>query len=290
MRRQILALFLSLVVISPLSAGVVFEIETQDHDYSPAQLERTSVQAQGVLLKMESAQGQRGNADTVIYRGDRREMVVVDHTRQSYMVIDRQFVDTMVGQLGQAASQMPGMLDNVPPEQRAMFEQMAKQRLPAGQTQAKPIIQVSNTGQQSNVYGYPCTLFTVSRNGRKVRDVWVTNWNNINGAGNLAQSFASMSSFFQELTSALPAQANSPLEDNVFATMKELGGFPVATREYREDGSLKSESALRSAKQLSINPAVFEAPQGYRAESMLGGNASLSGPSQPTRQYGQSGR
>jgi len=273
----------------PASAGVVFEIETKIHGALPAQVGRTSIQAQGAFLKLENSGGQRGDANAMVYHGERREMLVVDHQRQTYMLIDRQFVDRMLGQLSQASSQMQGMLENVPPAQRAMMEQMAKQQMSAGQTPAKANVQVLNSGQQATVYGYPCLLMKVTRDGQKVRDVWVTDWRNIAGASELTQSFNGLSTFFQEITSGLPMQSNTPIKENVFANLQALGGFPVATREYRADGSLLSESALRSATQQSINPAAFEPPTGYRAESMFGG-ATSTGAGQPTGQFGQRGR
>jgi len=276
MLRHLHALSLAFVLTSPLSAGIVFEIETRDHEYSPARIERTTVYAEGLSLKMESTDGQRGNSDAMIFHGDRREMVVVDHERKSYMVIDRQFAANMAGQLNQMAGAVKGMLDNVSPEQRGvspeqrgMLEQLATGRGPRTLQQARPTLQVSNTGQQGQVYGYPCLLFTVTRDGRKVRDVWVTHWNNINGGRELAATFDSMSEFVQEITSAFPVQTDAPMEDNAFATMKQMGGFPVATREYRADGRVESESALRSAQRQRVNLAELRPPSGYQPESMF---------------------
>ncbi len=278
MRLSLFTLLLSLFAV-PAIAGVVFELETQDHASSPARLEQTTVYAEGTSLKIESREGQHGPSDTMIFLGDRREMIVVDHQKKTYMVIDQQFAANMAGQLGQMAGQMKGLLDSVPPEQRAMIEQMTKQRGPQAQLPARTPLQIRNVGNKSQVYGYPCVLFEVSRDGRKVRDVWVTNWNNIKGGRDLAATFDSMSEFVQELTSAFPIQADAPMQDNAFATMKQMGGFPVATREYRADGSLESETALRSAQPQRINPADLQPPAGYRPESMFGGNRS----SAPTR-------
>lgn len=255
---------------SPSVAGVVFVIETQDHDVSPPRLERTTVYAEGRSLKMDSSEDPRGNSDTMIFRGDRREMIVVDHQRQSYMVIDKQFVTNMAGQLGQMTGQMKGMLDKVPADQRAAIEQMMKQRGQQTQQLARPQVQVINTGKQAKVYGYDCVLFVVTRDGHKVRDVWVTQWNNISGGSDLAATFESMSEFMLELTSAFPGGASAPMQDNAFATIKQMGGFPVATREYRADGTVESESALRSAQSRRINLAEFQPPNGYRPESMFG--------------------
>ena len=284
MRLLPLTLSLFALLVSPFAspsvAGVVFELETQDHDVSPPQLERTTIYAQGISLKMETAVGQRGKSDAMIFRGDRREMVVVDHAKRSYMVIDRQFAANMAGQLNQAAEQMKGLLDNIPAEQRAMIEQMTKNRGPQTLQPARPQVQVSNTGKQAKVYGYDCVLFVVSRNGSKVRDVWVTNWNNISGGRDLAATFDSMSEFMLELTSAFPVGADSPMDGSAFATIKQMGGFPVATREFRADGTVESESALRSAQSQRLSPADFQPPNGYQPDSMFGGGAPSGRPGQ----------
>lgn len=285
MRLRLLALCFLLPVSSPLSAGVVFEIETQDHDFTPPQLERTTVYAEGLALKIDSSDRHRGNSDTMIFRGDRREMVVVDHERKSYMVIDRRFAANVAGQLNQMAGQVKGLLENVPAAQRAMLDQLMKNGGPPmqqrGQQPARPTLEVRTTRQQAKVYGYPCVHFTVTRGGRKVRDVWVTNWNNIYGGRELAATFDSMSEFVQELTSAFPVAADAPMDDNAFATMKQMGGFPVATREYRNDGTLESETALRSAEPRHINPADLQQPNGYQPETMFGADSSLSQSRQP---------
>ena len=57
--------------------------------------------------------------------------------------------------------------------------------------------------------------------------------------------------------------------DMVFEHMKELGGFPVVTREFADDGSLQQETALRSAKRQTIDPDTFEPPSGYKQQEMF---------------------
>lgn len=286
----LLFLFVSQTVI----AGVVFEVETRDFGYSPPVTENSTVYAEGIALKMESRNGQQGESDEMIFRGDRREMMVVDHGRRTYMIIDQQFAAKMAGQVQQMAGQMQGMLNNVPPEQRAMMEQMMNNQQAPGQMPAKPKVEVHNTGQRAKVYGYPCVLLTITQQGRKVRDVWVTNWNNIQGSRELAATFDSMSEFTQKLLASFPMQGESPMQDNAFMTIKQMGGFPVATREYRADGTVASETALRSASVQSINPAIFQPPAGYQADSMFGGpslgGVPTSGPSANMSQYGQGRR
>lgn len=280
---------LGLICSTASLAGVVFEVETREFGFSPPRTEMSTIYAEALSLKMETGQQGSGKTDEMIFRGDRREMVVVDHTNRSYMVIDKQFVSNMMGQLQQMAGQMQGVLDSVPPEQRALVDQMMKNPQSRGQLPARPKPEVRSTGRRATVYGYPCVLVTISRQGRKERDVWVTDWNNIKGSRELAATFDSMSDFTQELISAIPMQGQSPMRENAFMTIRQMGGFPVATREYREDGTLESETALRSARRLSINPSVFAPPAGYQADSMFGGPALGRSPSNASR-YGQSRR
>lgn len=61
------------------------------------------------------------------------------------------------------------------------------------------------------------------------------------------------------------------VDNNVFEHMKELGGFPVVTRDFADDGSLEGETALRSARRQTIDPDAFEPPSGYRRQEMFGG-------------------
>ena len=42
----------------------------------------------------------------MIYRGDRREMVVIEHGNESYFVMDRETMKAMSGQMSQAMKQM----------------------------------------------------------------------------------------------------------------------------------------------------------------------------------------
>lgn len=288
--RFSLLVCLLLILTNQSLAGVVFEIETRDHSNGQPRTEQMTIYAEGAALRMETSAAQQQTGQAMIFRGDRREMMVVDHSRRSYLVIDQQFAAKMKGQMQQMAGQMQGMLDKVPAEQRAMMEQMMAGQGGQMASQQQAPTDVRSTGKQQQVYGYPCVLFTVSREGQKIRDVWVTNWNNIQGSRELIATFDSMSDFVGQLTAAFGAQANAPIADDAFATMKQMGGFPVATREYRPDGSVASESALRSAQVQRIDLAEFQAPNGYQPDSMFGGNAGLG--QQPTNagRYGQNRR
>ena len=67
---------------------------------------------------------------------------------------------------------------------------------------------------------------------------------------NAAPAFGELSDFFQQMLDSIPRMGADEIANNVFIQINELGGFPVASREYTEQGELESESALRSARRI----------------------------------------
>ncbi|MCA9231844.1 MAG: hypothetical protein KDA57_14435 [Planctomycetales bacterium] len=286
MAKLLLAAAACLLVISPAYSGVVFEIETIEQHQGRQQVATTQVSVEGRLVSMQIPPASPGEKEgQVIYRGDRREMIIVDHSRQSYFVMDLQTMQNLAGQvnqaLGQSSSQIEEAMKNVPESQRALVAEMMKKKFPGqqpSQQRSQPIVR--RLSQQAKVYGYPCVLFEVVRDGRRIRNLWVTDWDNIEGGRReLAPAFDELGSFFQEMLNSMPSMGQADeFTDNAFAQIKELGGFPVATREYTDSGDLETESALRSAKRQQLDPADFAPPAGYRRQQMFAGGQALSQP------------
>ena len=51
--------------------------------------------------------------------------------------------------------------------------------------------------------------------------------------------------------------------------MQRLGGFPVVTIDYADDGSIEAESFLRNTREEPINAERFEPPADYRRHKMM---------------------
>ena len=276
MKRCFICLFAALVLVGPLYAGVVYEIEVTDHDQSPPKSESIQAAVEGRNLKMGIASGGRGSQAEMIFRGDRREMVMVDHDKQSYHVMNEEAIKAIAGQLGAVSKQMQEMLKNVPEDKRAMIEQMMKGKMPAGAdvSTKRPESELKKTSERATHNGYPCVKYDVLRDGRKFREQWVTDWSNGEGGDDVVGAFEEMAAFFRELMDAIPnmgGDRDGLSFDNVFEHMQELGGFPVVTRDFGDDGSLEGETALRSAKRQTIDPDAFEPPAGYKRQEMFRG-------------------
>ena len=268
-RTSAVFLLAAALALTPALAGVVYEIEVKDHQQSPARVETIQAAVEGRNLKMEIAPGQSGRRGEMVFRGDRREMLVIDHDDRSYHVIDQAAIDGIAGQLGALDKQMEEALKNVPEDQRAMVEQMMKRRMPQ-QAPARPAAELRRTGEKATHNGYPCVRYDVLRGGQKIRELWVTGWDNLDGGAGVVEAFEGMASFFQQLNDSLPdfGQGDAAA-DPAFAYMKEIGGFPVVTREFDDDGLLDKESTLRSARRSTLDPTEFEPPAGYRRREMF---------------------
>ena len=86
----------------------------------------------------------------------------------------------------------------------------------------------------------------------------------------MVDAFEDMADFFKELMDTIPdfGQGGAAGGDPVFEHMRDLGGFPVVTEEFDEDGNKTGDTSLRSSKRRTLDPAAFEPPSGYKRMSM----------------------
>jgi hypothetical protein len=264
-----LALLFSLTV--PLQAAVELKVETRDHSFTPPRSYFTDIVAEGRYLKLSiPAVGERDGGE-MIFRADRREMIIIDHRDRSYMVMDKAAIRGLTAQLDQTRSQVEEALLNVPESQRAAMEQLLRQRVPSVQSPPRSPARVRLMADRAQVFGYPALRYEIIRDGRKIRELWATDWYNIEGGREVAQSFAELGEFSHEMTEALSSSfggQSKAIDDGVLAALKGVDGFPVGVREYREDGSLERESALREVGQRRLAADEIEPPRGYRERQL----------------------
>ncbi|MEM7582845.1 MAG: hypothetical protein AAF560_05650 [Acidobacteriota bacterium] len=276
-RLTLIVLALASLSLAPLWGGVVYEIETTDHSQSTPKTESVEMSAEGRNLKMDIAAGTgSGQSGYAVFKGgDDPTMLMVDDERRTYHVMDRAQAQEIAGGISSAMAQMQEALKNVPEDKRAMVEQMMKQNMPqAQQAPERPKSTVRKTSERETHNGYPSIKYEVHEAGRKVRELWVTDLKNVEGSDEVIETFEEMADFFRELIDSFGPMAGAGgsgfTNVNFFEAFKELDGFPVLVRELNEDGSLESESLLRSARRQTLDPDAFEPPSGYKRQEMPG--------------------
>ena len=274
MKRTIGLLSFALLGVNPLLAGALFEIETTHHRESAPRIETAEVMAEGLNLRMQVPSPDPRQAGEIIFHGDSRELIVIDHAQRSYFVIDRASLEKISAQLDSATSQMEAALENVPAEQRAMMEKMMKSRMPAAAAKEPAPTELKQTAERETKNGYPCVKYEVLRDGEKISELWVTNWGNIDGGDELARAFEGMSDLFREFSETASRATGKlgglrpQIDASPFGHVKAMKGFPVLTREF-ENENVGSESALRSAKLQDFDPGAFDPPARYKRRKMF---------------------
>jgi hypothetical protein len=257
-------------------AGVVFEVETKIHQPSP-EIMTHQISVEGRDLRMERTSGEGAPSNTMIYHGDQREMVLIDHDQKRYFVIDRQALQSMAERQKQAMSQMQQMLKNVPENQRAMIEKMMKQRMgqmPAQQPEP-PEHELRKTDSRAVKAGYPCQKYEIWQAGRKIQELWVTDWRNVNGGREAKPALKEMAEFSHDMqqsfanASGMPGAGDGRRGNSLMNVMQQIDGFPVITLSFRDD-VLTEETVLRSSRPQTLPPAAFAPPAGYTPRQMFG--------------------
>ncbi|HET6629195.1 MAG TPA: DUF4412 domain-containing protein [Woeseiaceae bacterium] len=268
--RKVL-LVATLALPLPALAGGVLVLEVKEYYEDPPVVSTIEISTREDATRMEVATPGRQESGGTIYRGDSGEMIVLDHGNETYYVLDEASMQQMGAQLSGAMKQMQEALEAMPPEQRAMAEKMMKQHMPQGTGQPQPPpATVHALDREDTVSGFECDYYEVRRADRKIRELCVTPWEEIPGGRDIADAMLDMAGFFDRMTSALSKETGIAVmggQQEIFAHLEELDGYPVLTREFDRGGAVASESVLKSATAEELDPSVFEPPTGYREMS-----------------------
>ena len=269
MRLRILVALVGIIAISTASAGVVYQIESTTKGSGEPRVETITAKVDGDNLKMSMGSAGGGVSDDMIFRGGVPEMIMVSHKEKKFYVIDDGVIEQIGGQMSDIERQIQEALKDVPPDQRALVEQMMKSRMPKGaQATSAPSFTINKTSDRDTKNGYPCVRYELILNGTKIQDMWVTEFENVEGGAEVRDAFLGMSEFFQSLRDAMPQFARGG-DENMFQHMKEMDGFPVVTFDYGPDGSVQGESKLVSASRQSVSADEYNPPANYVKQDMM---------------------
>lgn len=251
-------------------AGSVLKAETKEFDREPPVLGSVEVYTDGDSTRIEVVSISSSESGGMIYRGAARELIALDHGQQQYFVITQAQMNQMASQVSEAMRQMEEALKGMPPEQRAMAEQMMGTQM-GRSSDPPPPLDVEETGDSDTVAGMDCDWYVVTLGGRKVRDICVTDWDDIEGGRETAEAMMGMADFFNDMREAFTSAGGAFILDrqqDMFQHMRELDGYPVMSRDYDESGALRMETRLTSASREDVDPYMFNPPEGYQAQTM----------------------
>lgn len=257
-----------LVLSAPLYAGVALDMVRTDT--SGEEIERNEIFAQSGMLRIDSGGGPFSSDVSMIFLGDK--FLVVDHDEKSYIIMDEAMLNAVSSKIGEAMKQMEAQLASMPPEQRAMAEQMMQSQMPGimgDQDQESTPMRVEAIGP-GEWRGRDCTRYAVFIGPEKSQDVCAAALDQVDGSADMMEAFRGMAKFVKKLTESLPGPLANSISDNPGAVMEEIDGFPVHSVEY-EFGQATAEVSLQSIEEQDLEASVFAAPDGYKLQDPFAG-------------------
>ena len=241
-------------------AGNVMEMSTRD--MSGDQLDRMTFYTEPDRSRMDQS-GADGSF-SVIFLDD--EFIYLDHAQKQYMVMDEAMFEDIGAQISDAMKEMEAQLAALPPEQRAMVEQMMKEQMGSmGMTMDMPVLEIRQLGAGS-WESYDCALAEMLEDGVKIQEICSVDFAEVDGTGDLRDSYMRMGDLLSKLFDAIPFGGMGL--DNPMQMLDELEGFPVRAVEF-ENGKAVRETVLESSREEAIDGDMFALPSDYsRIDSM----------------------
>ena len=261
----------AIIIAAPVYASSVMELVTTEYEQDPPVIGTVEVSTMGKSSRVEITSVSSSESGGMIYNAERQEMIAIDHGSQEYYVIDQEMMNSMASQVSQAMAQMQEALAAMPPEQRALAEQMMKQQMPQPQLDAGTPVELNATGETDTVAGYDCDYYDVMQDDRRIRELCITDWDDIEEGREVADAMMELAGFFESMREAFAGAGGMGVMDRqqeMFSYMRELNGYTVFSRDYDAAGALKTESRLRSAGHVELSPALFEPPESYRQQAL----------------------
>jgi hypothetical protein len=235
-------------------AGNVMEMLTRD--MNGKELDRMTFFTEADRSRMDQS-GADGSFSIILLDD---EFLYLDHAQKNYMVMDEAMLEGIGDQVNEAMKEMEAQLAALPPEQRAMVEQMMSDQM-SGMAMSMdiPVLEIRKLGP-GRWQSYDCTLAEMLEDGTKIQEICSVDFDEVDGSGDVRDSFMRMAGMLTKLYEAIPfggEGVRNPME-----MLNELEGFPVRALEF-ENGKPVRETILESTREEAIDAKIFALPSDY---------------------------
>ncbi len=264
--RYGLSILVSALVLASAQAGAGVVVTSAYKNLATNQNDVSTIYMETDRLKVVSPES------TTIYRADQNRLWAIDMRRRSYTEITPQMMQQMSGQLSGAMAQMQQQLAVLPPEQRAMVEQMMAGRgvtgaPPAGGGGAPPTY--TRAGGTKTIAGWSCDVVRKTANGQQQEELCIARLATAGLTAADLRVLASLQTFMAPIPSSpmVPQGAYTSWRDMNRAIGFE--GVPLDTIRYANGRPSTQETVTRIDRQ-TIAPAEFNLPAGLTQQTMGG--------------------
>jgi len=241
-------------------AGTVLQQEMRNVGNTQAR-QQVTIYLDAGKLRVEGENPGEGKY-LLIFDNSRQVMQMADLAKSTYMEITKAQVEAMGGQMQQMMQQMQAQLAQIPPEQRAMVEQMMRQQMGNMGGNAPPPITVREKSRGDKVGQFTCTRYEVLTGGQVTDEVCAAPPGELRLDPSAFETFKALASFFEPLRRMAPQGGWSAPK-----AMDQIGGFPVQTVVY-EGQRPTSEWVLTSLEERALDAGLFTLPPNLRKTEM----------------------
>lgn len=234
------AVWSCLAGIPPAAAGLMWEAEVQTGSADKQVLQVAAAEKKFKITQESGSQ--------YLFRLDRGEMYWIDPKRRTYQVMKLSEIERtargMEEQVRTALAKMKDELDRMPPQQRALVEQMVGKR---GAAAGEERVEVRKTGVEKTIAGYRCQEYVVEVAGKEQLRACTTE--QITGFESMRDDWWQ---FQRGAVRGMPILGKAQLE-----AYRQIPGFPLET----QVGATRA--VIRKVDRATPPASEFEVPPGY---------------------------
>ena len=199
----------------------------------------------------------------VIFDINKEEMIIIQHNKESYMVMDKEYMEKVAGQIERAMKMMEKQLKNMPASQRERMKSMMGDKMPGGK---KIIIDYKKTGDTKSYKSWDLTKYNVLVNDEHKMNYWVTDFDDLGIDESDMAIFKDFSNYMEEFTKSLGSSFESIGIYGLKQNFKKIDGYPVINEQLDDNGKVERAGKLTDIDKSGISSSVFDIPSGYSEE------------------------
>ncbi len=261
-KRFILAV--SLLLNSSAFGGYVYQFQNSGQSAG-----NVSLIVEGDKIRVTSTAEQGSD---MIFDASTSTMTILEHECKRYLMLDKATVETLAKQIEDAMAEMEKQLASMPPAQRKMMENMMKGKM-QDMGASLPTITFKRTGVSDTKLNYNVEKVFILKDGVEASELWVADWDDVEGSAELMKSLKAMSEVFNDMMKALSKGPMASMighnaTSNWYGQIEGIGGMPIVSAELNASGKVKSQTTLTSVQEKEIEANAFEIPEGYKKQKM----------------------
>ena len=219
---------------------------------------------------------------TIIFRADTNRLWVVMPEQRSYTEMTPETMQQMSGQLAgaqaqlnAAQAQLQAQLAQMPPEQRAMMQQMLAGRGipglggPPGAASAPPQISFAKAGGGKTVASWSCENYAKTVNGQKEEDLCIAPVTATGITAADVQVFDKFSAFMQPILSSPMVPKMSYMSWNDMNKAVGFAGLPLDSTTYLQGRPAIQQTVIK-IERTTIAAGTYDLPAGLTKRDMPG--------------------